>query len=277
MTTDFFSLTCEKCSHRGDKNADFDWQKIVASTESGYKWVEVHHLPDRCSKCDAARSRFKRTRRALEKMFRLSRDIYGEYPLSDKQIAANVLTQDIIDNAEEGSQKSHRKLIEPRPKNYPKMVTISLPSIPDDPRSFQEQLKELKRKWIKFRKYYQKLGIFHGGIYVIECTHKVNFDRDKGNWFGVKYHVHIHAAIVMPFFNRHRLLAFSDSGVKFGLGRASVTGRPTDLKEGEHYSPAQHLAHYLSKYITKGSVGNRCSNFGKLIGYRHNPALHGKD
>ncbi len=271
---DYFSTTCLKCGFRGNKDADFHWEKSVAR---GGVWVETDRLPNRCNPCDAQRSRFKRMRRSLEKLFGVARQVYGEWPLTEKQLAANAVTQSIIDEADPGTQKSYRKLIEPRPKSYPKMVTIGLPSVPDDPRSQLEQLLECKRKWNAFRRYYQNLGLFHGGIYATECTVKVNFDRDNGPWFGIKYHVHIHSAIVMPYLNRHRLLAFSASGLKFGLGRASITGRPKDLQEGEYYSPAQHLAHYLSKYITKAGIGVRSANFGKLIGYRPTSCLHGKD
>ncbi len=158
-------------------------------------------------------------------------------------------------------------------QGYPVMVTVPLPSVPDDPRSLKEQLVVLKERWDVFRKYHQPRWL--GGMYCTESTLKVNFDRDKGPWFGIKHHAHIHAVVVTPFYQPAELVKFSDSahdifcdcghrsGCHNGLGRPTVTGRPHGIT-GEAFN--QHLAHYLSKYITKAHVGVRSANFGMIIG-----------
>jgi hypothetical protein len=148
-------------------------------------------------------------------------------------------------------------------QGYPKMVTVTLPSVPDDPRTLEEQLQELKVKWIRFRKHYEKQGSWLGGVYCTESTLKVNFDRDKGPWFGIKHHAHIHAVVVTPWLTPSELIKFSESGHDFGLGRASVRGKPPGTP-GKDF--ARHLAHYLSKYVTKAHVGVRSANFGMIIG-----------
>ena len=225
-TSDFYQFTCSRCEYQGNPNSDPDWIRVSnRPTDSGHKWIEVDKYPVRCTPCDTHYRRYKRTRRSLERLINLAM----EYR-----------------------------------QGYPKMITVTLPSVPDDPRSLEEQLKELKVKWTKFRKYWVSTGLWLGGIYCTESTLKVNFDRSKGPWFGIKHHAHIHAVVVCPFFSKNELIKFSESAADFGLGRASVRGRPKGVSGGQM---AKHLAHYMSKYITKGHVGVRSANFGMLIGY----------
>jgi hypothetical protein len=219
-----YQFTCNRCDYRGNPEAEPDWVRIVANTESGYKWVEVDKYPLRCTPCDTHYRRYKRSRRNLERAINLAM----EYR-----------------------------------QGYPKMITVTLPSVPDDPRTLKDQLKELLRKWGKFRKFHCGTGTWLGGIYCVESTLKVNFDRDKGPWFGIKHHAHIHAVVICPFYSKKKLIEFSESGYDFGLGRASVRGRPSGVSGSKF---AKHLAHYMSKYITKGHVGVRSANFGMLIG-----------
>ena len=236
-----YQFTCPKCDWHGDKNAVVDFIKLQFLDDET-KFIEVGKYAVRCRSCDTHYKRYKRTKRNL---WRLS-NLAMEYR-----------------------------------QGYPKMVTVSLPSVPDDPRTLQEQLVELKEKWNVFRKYHSSRWL--GGIYCTESTLKVNFDRDKGPWFGIKHHAHIHAVVVTPFLSPAELIKFSDSAHDIfcdcddkschnGLGRATVTGRPHGVT-GEAFN--QHLAHYLSKYITKSHVGVRAANFGKIIGRPWPPPMSG--
>lgn len=221
-----YQFTCSRCSYKGNPNVEPDYQRVTyQDTESGTRVVEVDRYPVRCTPCDTHYRRYKRTKRSLER---------------------------VINMAMEYRQ------------GYPKMVTLTLPSVPDDPRTLEAQLRELKLKWTRFRKHWVKTGLWLGGMYCTESTLKVNFDRTKGAWFGIKHHAHIHAVVVMPFFQKNELIKFSESAHEFGLGRASVRGRPKGLAGSEF---VRHLAHYMSKYVTKGHVGVRSANFGKIIGY----------
>lgn len=226
-----YQFTCSRCEYKGNPNADPDWIRVTnVSTETGHRWIEVDKYPVRCTPCDTHYRRYKRTRKNLQRLINLAM----EYR-----------------------------------QGYPKMITVTLPSVPDDPRTLQEQLKELKLKWTKFRKYWVSQGIWLGGIYCTESTLKVNLwpswpEIGDGDWFGVKHHAHIHAVVACPFFSKKELIKFSESAIDFGLGRASVRGRPKGLSGSDF---AKHLAHYMSKYITKGHVGVRSANFGMLIGY----------
>lgn len=225
-----YQFTCKRCDYQGDKNAKVDLIKLKYLDDES-KFIEVGKYPVRCTPCDTHYRRYKRTRVAIERLVSLSM----EYR-----------------------------------QGWPKMVTVTLPSVPDDPRTLPEQLVELKKKWTHFRKHYGSSWL--GGIYCTESTLKVNFDREKGPWFGIKHHAHIHAVVATPFLKKPELIKFSESGHDFGLGRASIRGRPK-LTTGKAY--ASHLAHYVSKYITKGHVGVRSANFGKIIGYRPPPPMSG--
>ncbi len=195
-----YQFTCERCEWHGDKNAEVDFVRMsYQNTETGTRLREVGKYAVRCRSCDTHYKRYKRTKRNL---WRLS-NLAMEYR-----------------------------------QGYPKMITVSLPSVPDDPRTLQEQLVELKKKWIVFRKYHASRWM--GGMYCTESTLKVNFDREKGPWFGIKHHAHIHAVIVTPFYKGAELVKFSDSAHDIfcscsnkschnGLGRATVTGRPTGV------------------------------------------------
>ncbi len=93
----------------------------------------------------------------------------------------------------------------------------------------------------------------------MEVTHKINFDREKGNWFGVKFHVHIHAAVLMGYLPPAAFTKFAELPLAFGLGRANIVVR----QRGENYGKYKsHLANYMAKYITKGAVSQRSIRFG---------------
>jgi len=229
-----YAFTCSRCKSHGDRELDDDWVITRNYTGPEAMWKNLKY-PDRCRRCEKHKKRYQRMRRSLERLL--------EFSLEYRQ-------------------------------GYPKMVTVALPSVPDDPRTLEEQLAELKRKWKAFRLSHQGV-LFLGGVYATESTLKVNFDRDKGPWFGIKHHVHIHAVVAMPYLSTHKeLIEFSESSLKFGLGRTSLRGRPTNAT-GKSF--VKHLAHYLSKYVTKHGVGVRSANFGKLIGYRPPPKPDGKD
>lgn len=159
---------------------------------------------------------------------------------------------------------------------YPKMVTVTLPSEPldlhDELYNYdlvkESQLRAVIAGWKKFRKYYELIML--GGTYVVEITTKVNFDREKGNWFAPKFHAHIHAVVQMPYLDSKKglLQAFSESGRKFGLGLVHVKGKPKGEPAYKYY---RNIGNYLSKYITKGR--RRQNPFGKLIGYRPPPVI----
>ena len=85
-----------------------------------------------------------------------------------------------------------------------------------------------------------------------------------------KYHAHVHAVVVMPYIPPKALPAFSEIGLKFGLGRIHIRGKDKSYKRSKDYK--SHLASYLSKYITKDNVNGRSSRWGCMMKkIRHAP------
>lgn len=222
-----WGFTCSKCSWMGQREGQLDLIRIPTAGWKGieaFKTVEVHRYPDRCPKCDKHRKRHSRMWNNLRKL-----DNWNYH------LEANL--------------------------GPPKMYTVGLVSIPDDPRTLEEQILEIKSKWKNLRNHlldnYQ--NIFKGGISNVEVTHKVNFDREKGNWFGVKYHVHIHAAVLLKYIAGEKFVEFAELPLDFGLGRANIVSR----QKGDDWKKYRsHLANYLAKYITKGIIKQRSIRFG---------------
>ena len=224
---EIYSSTCDRCYWRGDKNALTDYVSIPSTRSrrmNGRRTIEIGKYPDRCYKCDAQRKRLSRMRKALEEL-----DWYN------KSLA--------------------------RPAGVPKMVTIGLPSVPDDPRTLEEQIQELKVKWKIFRNYLLERmpATWIGGISNVEVTTRINFDLEKGPWFGVKHHAHIHSAVLLRWMPKEALIEFCSLPLKFGLGRANITS----YQRGQSYKDYKwHLSNYMAKYITKGNIRQRSIRFG---------------
>ena len=222
-----WGFTCSKCLWKGDRTGNIDLIRIRVAAPKGleaFKSIEVGKYPNRCRDCDKNRKRHSRMWNNLRVL-----DNWNHY------LEANL--------------------------GPPKMYTVGLISIPDDPRTLEEQILEIKSKWKNLRNHllenYQ--GIFKGGISNVEVTHKINFDRSKGNWFGVKYHVHIHAAILMKYIPGEKFIEFAELPLDHGLGRANIVSR----QKGDDWKKYRsHLANYLAKYISKGDLKQRSIRFG---------------
>ncbi len=221
-----YGFTCPECIWKGDRSGEIDLIRIPVGTNwLGYtKTIEVGKYPNRCFLCDRNRKRHSRMWKALE----------------------------ILDNWNKHLEKN---------LGPPKMYTVGLISVPDDPRTLEEQILEIKSKWKHLRNHLleEYPNTWKGGISNVEVTHKVNFDREKGNWFGIKYHVHIHAAVLMKYLPPAAFEQFSAIPRAFGLGFANIVSR----QRGEDYKAYRgHLANYLAKYITKGILKQRSVRFG---------------
>lgn len=222
-----WGFTCPKCLWRGDRTGEIDLIRISIPAPRGleaFRSIEVGKYPNRCLYCDKNRKRHSRMWNNLRVL-----DNWNHY------LEANL--------------------------GPPKMYTVGLISIPDDPRTLEEQILEIKSKWKNLRNHllenYQ--SIFKGGISNVEVTHKINFDRSKGNWFGVKYHVHIHAAVLMKYLPGEKFTAFAELPLEHGLGRANIVSR----QKGDDWKKYRsHLANYLAKYISKGDLKQRSIRFG---------------
>ncbi len=192
-------------------------------TPRGYYWKETDKYPNRCRTCERNKKRFQRMKRSIQKLYDISFDKYRTY-------------------------------------GYPKMLTVGLPSKWNDDRHHKDQVKELKKRFKKLRQellHYQ----VEGGIFQVELTQKVRFDNDL--YGEEKYHAHVHAVVVMPYIPPKALPAFSEIGLKFGLGRIHIRGKDKSYKRSKDYK--SHLASYLSKYITKDNVNGRSSRWGCMM------------
>ena len=222
-----WGFICSKCQWHGQRDGVLDIIRIRVAAPKGleaFKSIEVNRYPDRCRDCDRNRKRHSRMWRALKEL-----DNWNHY--LEKNMGP------------------------------PKMYTIGLPSIPDDPRSLEEQIQEIKLKWKLLRTYLLENyhAVFKGGLSNVEVTHRINFDRTKGNWFGVKYHVHIHAAVLLAYIPGEDFVKFAEIPLQFELGRANIVSR----QRGDDWQKYRsHLANYLAKYITKGQIKQRSIRFG---------------
>ena len=222
-----WGFTCSKCLWKGDRTGEIDLIRIRVAAPKGleaFKSIEVGKYPNRCLQCDRNRKRHSRMWKSLKEL-----DDWNHY-----------LEQNL---------------------GPPKMYTIGLPSIADDPRTLEEQIIEIKSRWKDLRSYLleEYHAVFKGGLSNVEVTHKINFDREKGNWFGVKYHVHIHAAVLMKYIAGEKFTDFTALPLKFGLGRANIVSR----QRGDDWKMYRsHLANYLAKYISKGNLKQRSIRFG---------------
>lgn len=222
-----WGFLCKECKWKGQRHGILDLVRIPTAGWKGleaFKTIEVHRYPDRCKECNKKRMRWSRMSKNLRIL-----DNWNHY------LEANL--------------------------GAPKMYTVGLISIPDDPRALEEQILEIKKKWKILREYLldKYPAIFKGGISNVEVTHKVNFDRTKGNWFGWKYHVHVHAAVLMKYIPGKKFVEFAELPLDFGLGRANIKSR----QHGDDWKKyRQHLANYMAKYITKGNIKQRSIRFG---------------
>jgi len=166
--------------------------------------------PVRCRKCDTDYRRAKRTAAALRKLSSLSYNTH---------------------------------------KQWPKLLTVGLPSYPGDDAALL--LADLKKKWTKLRILLAAHGV-SGGKYVYEMTQKIDWDT-----FLTKWHPHIHAVVICPYVQKRDLPEFSKLPLQVGLGRINIMA-VKDLK---------HCARYISKYITKQD-GFRSAQWGSMIGYK---------
>lgn len=235
-----YNITCDRCFLRGDTNRE---PHVVVTPNGDRIWKETFEsyrfdkYPIRCRRCERVNKSRTRMKRTLAKLAPLCLALAPADKPWDK---------------------------------YAKMVTAPLPSEPLTVKEeclhyedvYNSQLLQLRKYWKKFRRYYKNL--MKGGTYVVEVTHKVNFDRDKGPWFATKFHFHIHAVVAMPYLSSKNgsLQAFSNSGPKFGLGLVHVRGKPYGIPPWEY---SKHLGNYICKYFTKQTW--RASPFGMLIGY----------
>lgn len=233
--------TCKGCYLRGDRKRKPYGRKNVLGE---FRWDETFEsyrfdkFPIRCRKCERVKKRKDRMKRTL-----------------------NRLSFFCIENAP--PDKPWDK--------YAKMVTVTLPSEFDDSRRPEEQIKELFTAFTKFRRFYEKIGIIKGGTFNIEITSRINLLDPEIPWFAMKFHAHIHAVVCMPYLDSKNgtLQAFSQSGLKFGLGLVHVRGKPYDVPPWKYHL---HLGNYIAKYITKS--GRRASPFGKMfMGYKIPPVM----
>ena len=262
-----FSFTCPehlcrqvgRCEYTGDKDRKMNKIEVKTAFGAPFRWewsggdtwesYSIDRFPRRCTEHDTQYRKYKRTKRQLQKLL--------DFSFEEKL-------------------------------GYPKMVTIPLLCVPDDERSLAEMFIELKKKFNKWRRSHQATGLIVGGVYAVECTTNVIFDGHlwrprQGEYlkvcdvdpFGkVKHHPHIHAVVCMPFLTVPKLKKFTASGEDFGLGQVHVKGKPDSV---EHWDFAGHLAHYLSKYITKSTNDNRSATFGaKFIGWTPPEESHGE-
>ena len=222
-----WTFVCSKCHWKGDKSGEVEYHRIPVRNPWVWKttrFIEVGKYPHRCYECDRNRKRYERMKKALKTL---------------------------------DSWNHHLE----RNLGPPKMYTIGLISQPDDSRTLHEQILEIKSKWKILRNHLLEEfpNTWRGGISNVEVTHKINFDRTKGNWFGVKYHVHIHAAVLMGYLPPAAFTQFAELPLAFGLGRANIVVR----QRGENYGKYKsHLANYMAKYITKGAMSQRSIRFG---------------
>ena len=166
--------------------------------------------PVRCRDCDTKYRRAKRTAAALKKLNSLS-------------------------------FHTHRQ--------WPKLLTVGLPSYPGD--DCVVLMAELKKKWTKLRKLLASHGV-SGGKYVYEMTERIDWDT-----FQWKYHPHVHAVVICPYVQKRDLPNFCKLPLSVGLGRINIRA-VQDLK---------HVSRYLSKYITKQD-GFRSAQWGTMLGYK---------
>ncbi len=269
-----FPFTCLKCVDpdglpaRGDMDSElyFDEGYYIRHglNRDGEYWNKgqrdsgVDPLPIRCARCNRHYCKYKNTKKQIYKLNEYSQQRRGE-----------------------GT----------------KMITVGLIAKWDDPRDKFHQHREVMQRWKLLYRFLVKHSFITGGIYVREMTTKVSFNGKYLVWdaklneykylevpdfnplkfdpYGrTKFHAHIHAVVDMPTYRKGSLIAFSEQGYKFGLGRISVSyPRNTDSLWQTVHNQAKELA----KYLTKDQDCGRQAAFGTFRGFKLPQPGNGKD
>ncbi len=235
-----FEYTCSNCPDRGN----WGLREFAYSRKTSYGTDISDFLPFRCARCNRRQCKYMNSKRRMTRFSTYCWERRGQHA---------------------------------------KMITIGLVSSWDDTRTKFEQLEELRQKWTRLRKYLVEKQFVTGGTYVTEVTQKVTFDGTVTYWdrdqceyvehdvgdvdpYGlVKFHAHVHAVVDMASYRGAALAAFSELGLKFGLGRISVTYAKKNVSG---WANVQTQAKYLAKYISKDVDCGRQATFGKFIGFR---------